>query len=130
MPAITKPHSTASVLETLLAVRETLTDEANWTPERLALDKDNVPVATHSHLARRWCLFGAIVRIAATAAIVRLTRGLLDPIARQMAPADLDGYTPLVYVNNVLGHQATLELLDRGIATLAQQPVTLPLAAQ
>ena len=52
------------LLDNIKKVRDVLSDESKWTQGRYAVDKDNVFIATTHSAACKWCLTGAIWRVA------------------------------------------------------------------
>jgi len=123
------------VRQVLEKARTLLTDSARWTRDAPARNQDGTPVRPSDPSAICWCLEAAIGIAAGRSGIVPFEMlELLDRAAVDLYAAELriehvnfdtgDPEPPLwdyvayessSYVNDVLGHEATLAVLDRAI---------------
>jgi hypothetical protein len=100
----------SEVAETLRAARELIADPERWTQGVFARDAEGRSVDPSDDRAVRWCAAGAIWRVATVA------HGWCDAywLARDAAERAHD--SGLTEVNDRLGHQAVLRVLDQAIA--------------
>ena len=99
------------ILDRLTRVRELIEDPENWIQDNIAEDSAGLPTYTYSPTANRFCLLGAIRRVAAS------HDGEYDIIECLYAIDDdrqLDDGIPTF--NDSTTHSEVLTLLDRAIS--------------
>lgn len=89
-------------LTVLRRLRKLLNDKSRWTRCAMARNRDGKPVDPVAPEAVCWCLGGAYIKVDERSVKTEVWRLLSE----QYAPA---------YVNDVLGYEAVLALLDRTI---------------
>jgi hypothetical protein len=102
--------SVAKELRVLRAARELIADPERWTQGEYARDADGKPVDDGDERAVRWCATGAIWRTAPSGSVACRTIQLAAEVARRAHDMGL------MQVNDRLGHQAVLRVLDQAIA--------------
>lgn len=114
-----------TALDVLLGVRDLLSDESRWSKGFLATTSDNFPVNPLSVLAAKWCLEGALRKTIGIHNVFdfqgRCLGGdrLYDEVSVLLLMESSRVYS-LSYIglNDAVGYEAVLGLLDRLIADL------------
>jgi hypothetical protein len=96
------------ILGVLRAVRAMLTPRSAWTTEARARNAEGRMVMPEASTAVCWCLLGAIDLVCRK-----------DSTLKGLCRAALGGAQPMMQLNDCDGYQAVIDLLDGGIATLA-----------
>jgi len=94
-----------TTLEALVAVRELLADESRWCKGLFAADEKGFPAAVDDPFARKWCLSGAIEKVAGNGTVVSIE------LRRSL---ELNGCCSRF--NDTHTHAEVLALIDRAIA--------------
>ncbi len=110
-----------STLETLVRARALIADVANWTRGALGRDNNGEAVEGDDSAAVCFCAFGAIDAVCLTQEESERAGLALEKAAVDLYPEasrELTGdRSPVVYVNDGLGHDAALAVYDHAIAT-------------
>lgn len=128
MAKVVKPVPTIDVLR---RAREIITDPERWCRHSYAVTADDVATRSDSDSAAKFCAFGAISRACMEHGLyekgVKLTseelfrnslalNASLDRLAACMFPR----YPRLQWVNDSVGREAAIEVLDAAIAELSR----------
>lgn len=97
-------------LEVLKAARERITDKKSWTTKAMARDKNSRVTSASDPKACKWCATGAIK----LEAILRGHEDWWSVVAEIQRPR----FESVVWVNDMGGHAAILDLFDKTIASL------------
>lgn len=98
-------------LEILKGARELISIRAHWTTGTHARDKYGESVDSHSTAAVCWCAQGAVEKIGHRFA----TPSVWDALRRASVPRG-----SIAYMNDRLGHAATLSMFDQAIANVEE----------
>jgi hypothetical protein len=93
-----------TTLVVLKDIRELLGDKSKWTQGTAARDFTGAAVDPHHPSACSWCLLGATEK---------LGRGRYMPVVSRLHRAS--GSIRVSYINDVEGHTAVMDLLDKVI---------------
>jgi hypothetical protein len=107
----------SDVLQVLRQARELISDPKHWTQKACARDVNGEHIDIFSPDAVCFCVGGAIERVSKTGC--REAYLLLDQVAEKLT--DEKSAYPYLDVNDKLGHEATLVMLDGAIELAAKQ---------
>lgn len=102
-------------LDALRSIRDLLSDPARWVRDAFSLTADGMKVSSHSPLACRWCLVGAIRKVCGQEDGALESRLAVYDALRGVAVAGRDAEA-LARFNDSSTHADVLALLDAAIA--------------
>jgi hypothetical protein len=97
-----------TTLAQLQATRDLITDEEHFTTSARARDENGAVCEPRSLEARSWCITGAWLSVS----------GSVDDQENYQALRKLCGYRNIFGINDILGHDAGLGMLDQAITRL------------
>jgi hypothetical protein len=103
-----------TVLETLQQTRDLLADKSRWTIGSFARDESNTTVMATHERACKWCLEGALQKVTDFNELLPEANDRL----KRLIPLDEHGRPThhIPSLNDQVGHEAVLRLLDEAIA--------------